>query len=80
MKLPRILLTLLLAFGILTGITAVVQAKKPKYPQPAYTVIKRSKNFEIRTYAPMIVAEVTTLGKNLTASNEGFKILRHLTN
>lgn len=75
MKFPRLLLSLLLAGAMLTGVMVVSQSQAANYPQPSYTVVKRSNDIEIRTYEPMVIAEVTTLGTRFLASNDGFRIL-----
>lgn len=75
MTFPRLLLTLLIAGTVLTGAMAVAPVQAGNYPQPSYTVVKRSNDVEIRTYEPMVIAEVTTLGTRFLASNDGFRIL-----
>ena len=41
--------------------------------EPAYKVISKSGNFEIRQYAPMMVAETLVEGDMDEASNRGFR-------
>ncbi len=43
--------------------------------EPAYTVERQYDSFELRTYAPMLVAEVTVAGPAEEAGNQGFRIL-----
>jgi hypothetical protein len=43
--------------------------------QPAYRVEAHAGDFEVRVYAPMIVAEVSAGGDRDSAVNEGFRIL-----
>jgi hypothetical protein len=42
---------------------------------PKYTVIKSADDFEIRRYAPRIVAEVSVSGELDSASSQGFRLL-----
>lgn len=42
---------------------------------PNYEVIKSENNIEIRRYEPMIIAEVTAIGKREDAINNGFRLL-----
>jgi effector-binding domain-containing protein len=65
-RLSILLLTLLLIGGC-----SVVG----KTPEPAWRSIKKDGNIEIRSYEPMIVAEVTTTGERYAAINDGFRIL-----
>ena len=41
--------------------------------EPKYIVIEQSKPFELRSYAPMIVAEIRVSGDLDSASSEGFR-------
>ena len=43
--------------------------------QPNYEVIFADNNFEIRTYDPVIIAEVVVRGERKAAINDGFKLL-----
>jgi len=43
--------------------------------EPAYTVVRQYQAFEIRQYAPYLVAEVNVPGPASEAGNQGFKIL-----
>ena len=43
--------------------------------EPAYTVVRQYPAFEIRQYAPYLVAEVNVPGPASEAGNQGFKIL-----
>lgn len=45
------------------------------YEGPAYTVETRDGAFELRRYAPQIVAEVTVRGDRRTALSRGFRVL-----
>ncbi len=46
-----------------------------KTPEPNWRSVKKEGSIEIREYAPMIVAEVTTTGDRYDAINDGFRIL-----
>ena len=46
-----------------------------KTPEPKWQSLQKDRNFEIRSYDPMIVAEVTTTGERYAAINNGFRIL-----
>jgi len=43
--------------------------------EPAYTVVRQYPAFEVRQYAPYLVAEVNVPGPASEAGNQGFKIL-----
>lgn len=64
------LTTCTLAFGLAAAIPVVHAAE-----EPAYTVERQYELFEIRSYAPVLVAEVTVAGPAEDAGNRGFRIL-----
>ena len=43
--------------------------------EPVFTLVKEEEGYEIRDYAPMLVAEVEVSGERDRAINEGFRIL-----
>ena len=43
--------------------------------EPAYTVIEKEEDFELRIYSPMIVAETLVSGSMNQASNAGFRLI-----
>jgi hypothetical protein len=43
--------------------------------EPKYTVVRQHEGFEIREYAPYLVAEVVVPGPSEAAGNQGFRIL-----
>lgn len=45
------------------------------YEEPKYQVLVKSDEFEIRQYAPMLIAEVTVDGDMDQASNKGFRLI-----
>lgn len=46
-----------------------------KTPEPNWTSVRKDGDIEIRSYDPMIVAEVTTKGERYDAINAGFRVL-----
>jgi|APTNR8051073442_1049403.scaffolds.fasta_scaffold55673_1 hypothetical protein len=46
-----------------------------KTPEPNWTSVRKDGDIEIRSYDPMIVAEVTTKGERYNAINAGFRVL-----
>jgi hypothetical protein len=64
---------LILLFALLTlvlGGCAVADVK-----EPAFTVAEKEAPFEVREYAPMIIAEVRMEGERKKAINDGFTVL-----
>jgi SOUL heme-binding protein len=43
--------------------------------EPPFTVVEKEEPYEIRAYAPMIIAEVQMTGERKQAINDGFKVL-----
>jgi hypothetical protein len=43
--------------------------------QPAYTVVERSGGVELRQYSPRLVAETTVRGDEVSARNQGFRVI-----
>lgn len=60
----------LLFFIALTFTGAVMATEEPKY-----AVLEKESPFEIRSYAPMIVAEVQVEGDLDEASSQGFRLI-----
>lgn len=46
-----------------------------KTPEPEYSVVRSDPPFEIREYAPMVVAQVEVTGERDEAINRGFRLL-----
>ena len=63
------IITLILIGGALTG------PLMSNVEKPDYEVIASRENFEIRRYAPMIIAEVEVEGKREDAIGDGFRLL-----
>lgn len=71
--------------GILVGLIALTATGVPalshgaklrdRTEQPKYEVVKRHPDFEVRTYAPRIVAEVDVKGTAKEATTKGFRVL-----
>lgn len=43
--------------------------------QPTYTVVERSAGVELRQYSPRLVAETTVKGDEVSARNQGFRVI-----
>lgn len=65
------------AASLLIGAAALVPAQTmaARTEQPKYQVLKSHEGFELREYAPRLVAEVVVSGDARRASNAGFKLL-----
>ena len=60
---------------LLLGITLLLPSIAMATETPKYTVIAQDGDFEIRQYAPRIIAEVSVTGDLNAASGEGFRTL-----
>ncbi len=69
MKLRRRLLFLALLLLLAAG------SAMAAYNEPAYTVVEQHPLYEVREYAPHIVAEVTTQGSYGASSSTAFRVL-----
>lgn len=58
----------------LIGATSMPSFAKT-YEEPRYTIVAKEGAYEIRDYAPMLIAEVTTTGERSDAANAGFRLL-----
>ena len=67
----KFLLAIASALVLLAGGSARADAN----PAPAYSVVAQYPDFELREYAPYIVAEVRISGPFSEAGNQGFRIL-----
>jgi SOUL heme-binding protein len=45
------------------------------YEEPAYSVVRTTENYEVRRYAPQLVAETDVVGEFDDAGNQAFRIL-----
>jgi hypothetical protein len=66
----RLVATLLAgaALGVFCSMASAIE-------EPKYTVVRQHEGFEIREYAPYLVAEVVVPGPSEAAGNQGFRIL-----
>jgi hypothetical protein len=61
--------------GMAAVVTGGLRLHEQNLEQPAYTVIERDGVFELRDYAPVLVAQTTVIGERRSARTEGFKRL-----
>ncbi|MBK1681258.1 SOUL family heme-binding protein [Rhodocyclus tenuis] len=69
-----------LVLAIATSLGLAIAATTPalaaeEAPEKTYTVVRQYESFEVRDYAPYVVAEVTLPGSADEAGNQGFRIL-----
>lgn len=67
---PKYAVTVLLAGSLLLTSGAAMAT-----PEPSYTLLEQLDDFELRNYAPKIIAQTTVTGDYDAASRKGFKIL-----
>jgi hypothetical protein len=67
----RLAKSLVMGVVLLAGYIGVAMA----YEEPQFQLIKSDGNFEIRYYAPMLIAEVDVEGDMDDASNKGFRLI-----
>ena len=61
-----------LLFAVLTWVfCSIVMAIE----EPKYSIVETDDKFELRAYAPMIIAEVSVQGSLKSASNQGFRLI-----
>ena len=60
---------------ILAGLCFLFASTVMALEEPKYTVIESSPPFELRQYAPMIVAEVYVDGDMSDAGSKGFRLI-----
>ena len=60
---------------IIIGLFAWNQYQMTHVKEPAFTVLKKDGNIQIREYAPYLTADVTVSGDRKSAINRGFRIL-----
>ena len=64
--------TIGLLFAVLTWVfCSIVMAIE----EPKYSIVETDDKFELRAYAPMIIAEVSVQGSLKSASNQGFRLI-----
>ena len=64
------LLVVVLVFG-----AAIIGPVMSNVEIPAYKILKKDQNIEIRQYPPLIIAEVKTAGSRQASISDGFRIL-----
>lgn len=64
-------------FGAMTLITllSLISVQVFAVEEPKYKILTKEKKFELRSYDPMIIAEVEVNGSLKSASNSGFKLI-----
>ena len=65
-----LLIVVVLAFG-----AAMIGPIMSNVEVPAYKILKKEQNIEIRQYPPLIIAEVKTAGSRQDSIGDGFRIL-----
>jgi len=65
----------LVIVGLAVAAVALTQFERHKVEQPDYTVLKEGDGYEMRRYAPYIVARVAVQGEADGAANRGFRPL-----
>jgi hypothetical protein len=60
---------------LITSLTLITAMPAHAIDEPAYTVVQTSDVFEVRQYAPYLVAEVVVPGPVGEAGNQGFSLL-----
>lgn len=70
---PTIFVIVLLALALIWSIGSWLVVRNIE--EPSYTVVEKRDGYEIRDYAPYIVAEVETSGSRDASLNQGFRLL-----
>lgn len=70
----KLLLAIGATLGLSLGVTPPLPAAEDA-PEQGYTLVRQYEDFELRDYAPYLVAEVTLPGSADEAGNQGFRIL-----
>lgn len=70
---PTLIVVVLLALALIWSIGSWLVVRNIE--EPSYTVVERRDGYEIRDYAPYIVAEVETSGQRNQSLNQGFRLL-----
>ena len=75
---PRLFKTrlwLTVSVFVITTLIAAMPKPAQAIEEPAYTVVQKTEVFEVRQYAPYLVAEVIVPGPASDAGSQGFKLL-----
>ena len=71
----KIFVAILLIVVVLVFGAAMIGPIMSNVEVPAYKILKKEQNIEIRQYPPLIIAEVKTAGSRQDAIGDGFRIL-----
>ena len=71
----KIFVTTILLLSVLAFGAAMIGPIMSNVEVPAYKILKKEQNIEIRQYPPLIIAEVKTAGSRQDAIGDGFRIL-----
>ena len=71
----KIFVAILLTVVVLVFGAAMIGPIMSNVEVPAYKILKKEQNIEIRQYPPLIIAEVKTAGSRQDAIGDGFRIL-----
>ncbi len=71
----KIFVTTILLLSVLAVGAAMIGPIMSNVEVPAYKILKKEQNIEIRQYPPLIIAEVKTAGSRQDAIGDGFRIL-----
>ena len=71
----KIFVTTILLLSVLAVGAAMIGPIMSNVEVPAYKILKKEQNIEIRQYPPLIIAEVKTAGSRQASISDGFRIL-----
>ena len=71
----KIFVTTILLLSVLAFGAAMIGPIMSNVEVPAYKILKKEQNIEIRQYPPLIIAEVKTAGSRQASISDGFRIL-----
>tara|TARA_B100001248_G_scaffold236141_1_gene199360 strand:+ start:313 stop:1017 length:705 start_codon:yes stop_codon:yes gene_type:complete len=71
----KIFVVTILLLSVLTFGAAMIGPIMSNVEVPAYKILKKEQNIEIRQYPPLIIAEVKTAGSRQASISDGFRIL-----
>ena len=71
----KIFVATILLLSVLALGAAMIGPIMSNVEVPAYKILKKEQNIEIRQYPPLIIAEVKTAGSRQASINDGFRIL-----
>lgn len=71
----KVFVTTILLLSVLAFGAAMIGPIMSNVEVPAYKILKKEQNIEIRQYPPLIIAEVKTAGSRQASISDGFRIL-----